>query len=174
MCKLHIAGVVNDSITDGPGLRFTVFTQGCPHGCEGCHNPQTHPFEGGEETTAEALCVRVAANPLLTGVTLSGGEPFCQAAALVPFARFVRERGLELAAYTGYTWEQLQRLDSDARELVSLCHVIVDGRFELARRSLSLRFRGSDNQRILDVAQSLAEGAPRLMCDGRWQTCAAE
>ncbi|NCB04363.1 MAG: anaerobic ribonucleoside-triphosphate reductase activating protein [Clostridia bacterium] len=169
MCKLRIAGTVNDSITDGPGLRFTVFTQGCPHRCAGCHNPQTHAFEGGEEVTAQALCDRIAANPLLTGVTLSGGEPFCQAEALLPVARFARARGLELAVYTGYTWAELTALGEDARTLLALCHVVVDGRFELAQRSLNLRFRGSENQRILDVAQSLAHGAPQLVHDGRWQ-----
>lgn len=166
---IKVAGVIGDSITDGPGIRMTVFVQGCPHHCPGCHNPETHPFEGGQPRTAQELLEKLDKNPLLSGVTLSGGEPFCQAAALLPLAEGVRARGLELAAYSGWTYEQLLAQGGDAENLLRLCHVLVDGPFVLAERSLSLRFRGSKNQRIIDVQRSLAEGRAVLMQDGRWQ-----
>ena len=167
--SISVAGVIGDSITDGPGIRMTVFVQGCPHRCEGCHNPETHPFSGGEPRSAEELLQKIDKNPLLSGVTLSGGEPFCQAAALLPLAEGVRARGLELAAYSGWTYEQLLEQGGDKAALLRLCHVLVDGPFVLAERSLSLRFRGSKNQRILDVQRSLREGRAVLMQDGRWQ-----
>ena len=167
--SISVAGVIGDSITDGPGIRMTVFVQGCPHHCEGCHNPETHPFAGGEPCSAGELLQKIDKNPLLSGVTLSGGEPFCQAAALLPLAEGVRARGLELAAYSGWTYEQLLEQGGDKAALLRLCHVLVDGPFVLAERSLSLRFRGSKNQRILDVQRSLREGRAVLMQDGRWQ-----
>ena len=166
---IYVAGVIGDSITDGPGIRMAVFVQGCPHHCPGCHNPETHPSEGGEARTAQDLLQKLDKNPLLSGVTLSGGEPFCQAAALLPLAEGVRARGLELAAYSGWTYEQLLEQGGDKEALLRLCHVLVDGPFVLAERSLSLRFRGSKNQRIIDVQRSLAEGRAVLMQDGRWQ-----
>lgn len=170
MCKpVLVAGIVGDSITDGPGIRMTVFVQGCPHHCEGCHNPETHPFEGGKPYTPQELLEKLDKNPLLSGVTLSGGEPFSQAGALLPLAEGVRARGLELAAYSGWTFEELVQQGGDALALLSLCNVLVDGRFVLAERSLSLRFRGSRNQRIVDVQKSLAAGEVVLMHDGRWQ-----
>ena len=85
---IKIAGVANDSIVDGPGLRFTIFVQGCPHRCKGCHNPQTHDFNGGKTETTENLIRQILANPLLDGVTFSGGEPFCQSEPLYEIASF--------------------------------------------------------------------------------------
>ena len=169
MMKFRLAGTAQDSIVDGPGLRLTVFVQGCPHHCPGCHNPETHDFAGGREADTQEMLDALDKNPLLSGVTLSGGEPFCQAAALLPLAEGVRARGLELAAYSGWTYEQLLEQGGDKEALLRLCHVLVDGPFVLAERSLSLRFRGSKNQRIIDVQRSLAEGRAVLMQDGRWQ-----
>ena len=160
MGTLRIAGAVNDSIVDGPGFRYVIFTQGCPHGCPGCHNPQTHDFQGGAEVDEELLWQEIAGNPLLSGVTLSGGEPFCQSRALLPLVRRCREKGLHIMAYSGYTLEELLALpDPAVGELLKLCDVLVDGRFVLAQRDLTLRFRGSRNQRILDVPASLRTGA---------------
>jgi len=166
---LRLAGVVPESITDGPGFRFTVFTQGCPHHCPGCHNPQTHDFSGGEEKNVEDLLQQMRKNPLLSGVTLSGGEPFCQAQQLLPLAQAVKADGLELAAYSGYTFEQLVEQGGDMLRLLQLCDVLIDGPFLLEQRSLSLRFRGSRNQRLLDVAESLRQGKAVEIHDGRWQ-----
>ena len=104
---MRIANTVSDSIVDGPGLRFTVFTQGCPHRCPGCHNPDTHDPAGGREAAVEELAEKLLSNPLTDGLTLSGGEPFCQAAECARLAAIAREKGLNVWVYTGYTYERL-------------------------------------------------------------------
>jgi len=166
---LRLAGVVNDSITDGPGIRLTVFVQGCPHHCPGCHNPQTWPFTDGELVSPAEIMAQIAANPLLTGVTFSGGEPLAQADALLPLARLIKQRGLELAIYTGYTFERLLELNDPAiNQLLELTDTLIDGPFILAQRNLELNFRGSANQRILKAAESLAAGQPIPETAERW------
>jgi anaerobic ribonucleoside-triphosphate reductase activating protein len=158
---IRLSGVVRQSIVDGPGLRFTVFTQGCPHHCAGCHNPQTHDFSGGYDGEIDALLREIDKNPLLRGVTLTGGEPFSRAAELLPFVREVRRRGKDVVCYSGYTFEELLEMaktDPDIGELLELLDVLVDGRFELSQRDLTLPFRGSTNQRLLDVPLSLQKG----------------
>ncbi|MCI8855981.1 MAG: anaerobic ribonucleoside-triphosphate reductase activating protein [Clostridiaceae bacterium] len=157
---LRIAGTVGESIVDGPGIRYVIFTQGCPHGCPGCHNPETHDFAGGHEIDTETLLAEIRRNGLVSGVTFSGGEPFEQAEALLPLARQLKADGRHLMAYSGYTYEQLIA-DSRAgvRGLLEQLDLLVDGRYEAEHRSLELRFRGSTNQRVLDVPASLAEGA---------------
>jgi anaerobic ribonucleoside-triphosphate reductase activating protein len=153
---LRTAGFAGDSIVDGPGLRYTIFTQGCPHNCPGCHNPHTHDFGGGALTDITEIAAKIAENPLLDGVTLSGGEPFCQCGALCALLDLLPE-SLNVWCFTGYTFEELiSDGDEDKRELLKRVDVLVDGRFELSRRSLNLRFRGSENQRIIDVKASLA------------------
>ena len=155
---MRIASYIQDSIVDGPGLRFTLFTQGCPHRCPGCHNPQTHDPGGGSEMSVGEIVGLILKNPLTDGVTFSGGEPFAQAEDCAAIARAVRAKGLDVWAYSGYTFEQLLAGTDGMRELLSLCDVLVDGPFVLAERSLSLRWRGSANQRVIDVPRSLAEG----------------
>lgn len=154
---LRVAELINDSIVDGPGLRFTIFTQGCPHHCEGCHNPQTHDPAGGYEISAEAVMDKIKENPLLDGVTFSGGEPFLQAKELLPIARAVKDMGMNVIAYSGFTFEELLKI-KDAAELLHYVDILIDGRFVLAERSLELRFRGSKNQRVLDVKRSFEAG----------------
>ncbi|MCC8162927.1 MAG: anaerobic ribonucleoside-triphosphate reductase activating protein [Lachnospiraceae bacterium] len=150
--ELRIAGTVQDSIVDGPGLRYVIFTQGCPHNCPGCHNPQTHDFTGGSVADTEKILAAIAANPLLGGVTFSGGEPFCQAQALVPIAEAVKSAGQHLMIYTGYLYEDLLKMqDSGVQRLLELADVLVDGPFILAQRNLTLQYRGSDNQRVIDL-----------------------
>lgn len=162
-------GFVGDSIVDGPGLRCTLFCQGCPHACPGCHNPDTHPFSGGKALRLDEVLEKIHAHPLCRAVTFSGGEPFCQAEALAPLAELLREQGYELAAYTGYTYEHLAAHGSPAqKKLLSLLHTLVDGPFLLAQRNLSLRFRGSENQRILNIPASLAAGRPLPETAPRW------
>jgi len=157
---MRIAGYVQDSIVDGPGLRFTLFTQGCPHACPACHNPQTHDPGGGREIETEELISLMLSNPLTDGLTLSGGEPFSQAEECCKLAKAARENGLNVWAYSGWTFEELLQDGRPAiQTLLSLCDVLVDGPFVLRERSLSLRWRGSANQRILDVPKSLAGGA---------------
>ena len=166
---IQLAGIVNDSISDGPGIRLTVFVQGCPHHCPGCHNQQTWDFAGGQPTTTEEIWQQIQQNPLLSGVTFSGGEPMAQAAALLPLAQLIKQAGLELAIYTGYTFEQLLELPEPAvRQLLELCDTLIDGPFILAQRNLELNFRGSANQRILKVTESLAAGQPVLEQSERW------
>ena len=166
--NMRIAGIVNDSIVDGPGLRLAIFAQGCPHHCPGCHNPESHDFAGGSDMDTEKIIARMDANPLLDGITLTGGEPFEQPDACRILADAAHARGLNVWAYSGYTFEQLCAVP-EKRRLLEACDVLVDGPFLLEERSLDLRFRGSKNQRIIDVQRSLAEGQVVLMQDGRWQ-----
>ena len=161
MKELRLAGVILESIVDGPGMRMTIFTQGCPHNCKGCHNPETHDFSGGYISHPENILKRIDADKLLRGVTFSGGEPFMQPAALAELAEEVHKRGLDVVTYTGFTFEELvASFDkfSDRRLLLEQTDYLIDGKFILEQRSLELRFRGSANQRILDVKKSLAEG----------------
>ncbi|MGI6029779.1 MAG: anaerobic ribonucleoside-triphosphate reductase activating protein [Candidatus Heteroscillospira sp.] len=161
---MRIANYIQDSIVDGKGLRFTLFTQGCPHNCPGCHNPQTHDFSGGQERTTQELIEIILKNPLTDGVTFSGGEPFAQAGACAEIARAVREKGLNIWAYSGWTFEQLLNGTKEQRELLELCDVLVDGPFILEQRSLNLKWRGSTNQRVIDVPASLKAGEAVLCC----------
>ncbi len=156
---MRVAGTVSDSITDGPGLRFAVFLQGCPHRCPGCHNPGTWASDGGTEISADELSEKLDGNPLADGLTLSGGEPFCQAAECAELARLAHGRGKSVWTYTGFTWEQLLDMDDpDRNALLAQTDVLVDGRFLEEERSYELRFRGSRNQRLIDVPASLREG----------------
>lgn len=168
LLPLQLAGFVGDSIVDGPGLRCVVFCQGCPHHCPGCHNPGALPFEGGRQTTPASLLEQIHLYPLCRGVTFSGGEPFAQPEPLAALARMLKAEGYELAAYSGYTFEQLQGGSAPQRQLLALLDVLVDSPFELARRNLTLRFRGSENQRILHVPKSLAAGSPVWHTATRW------
>lgn len=158
---IRIAGVIRQSIVDGPGLRLVVFSQGCPHGCPGCHNPETHDFGGGYDCNIGKILRLMDQNPLLTGITLSGGEPFARAGELIPLVREVRARGKNVWCYTGYTFEELLALGEeqpDVPALLRLCDVLVDGRFVEAEKDLTLWFRGSRNQRVIDVGRSLDAG----------------
>ena len=158
---VRVAGLIQDSIVDGPGLRFVVFTQGCDRCCEGCHNPETWDINGGTDITAEKIIAEMLGNPLTDGLTLSGGEPFSQAAECVKVASAARGEGLNVWVYTGYTFEELlTRAESEqaVKELIGLTDVLVDGKFLLAERTLSLKWRGSRNQRVLDCQKSIAAG----------------
>lgn len=151
MSKLRIAGVVNDSIVDGEGLRFTIFTQGCMHDCKGCHNPKTHPLNGGHEADTDELFERIKKNGLLSGVTFSGGEPMLQVKPLLDLARRIKaETDLNIIIYSGYTHEELLEFkNDDINELLSHCYQLIDGRFVEEEKDLTLDFRGSKNQRII-------------------------
>ncbi|MBQ9989143.1 MAG: anaerobic ribonucleoside-triphosphate reductase activating protein [Clostridia bacterium] len=153
---LKISGVVEESITDGPGIRTVIFTQGCPHRCPGCHNPQTHDFSAGFYADGEAILASVAENPLIRGVTFSGGEPFCQAQALCELAQRLRDMGKNIWVYSGYTHEELLekgREEPAVSRLLSLCDVLVDGPYLQAERDLTLTFCGSRNQRIIRLRE---------------------
>lgn len=156
---IRIFGTAEDSIVDGPGIRFAVFTQGCPHHCPGCHNPESHPFEGGHTVDTAQIIAQMTQNPLLDGLTLSGGDPMCQPEACLELAKGAKAAGLNVWCYTGYTWEALLRENDPARmALLQAVDVLVDGPFILAQRSLELKFCGSRNQRLIDVPRSLTAG----------------
>lgn len=159
--ELRIAGTVNDSIVDGPGIRFTIFTQGCPHNCKGCHNPQTHDFSGGTIVDTDELLAKIRENPLLDGVTFSGGEPFCQAEALAHLGRQIKDLGLNIVTYTGYTFEKLLAEGNKNHwyELLEVTDNLIDGPFILEQKDWNIRFRGSSNQRYIDCKASLASGS---------------
>ena len=167
--NIRIAGTVTDSIVDGPGYRYTIFAQGCPHHCPGCHNPQSHDFEGGRTVDTETILRQVRENPLLDGITLSGGEPFCQPEACRALAEAARDLGLSVWCYTGYTWEKLMQEADPARlALLDAVDVLVDGPFILAQKSLELKFCGSRNQRLIDVKKTRQAGQVTLWQPDSW------
>lgn len=147
---MRVYGLVHDSIVDGTGLRFVCFVQGCPHHCPGCHNPDSHDFNGGTEMTTDEVIEKMLSNPLTDGLTLSGGEPFEQAEDCMVIARAAHDHGLNVWCYTGYTLEHLMEHGTgDQIALLAEIDVLVDGRFILSERSLSLPWRGSRNQRVI-------------------------
>ena len=155
---MRVAGLIQDSIVDGPGFRFVVFLQGCKLQCEGCHNPDAWDMDGGIEMTVDEIVAQMLSNPLTDGLTLSGGEPFLQAHECISLAIAARDNNLNVWIYTGFTIEELMGLaenDEEIRRLLELTHVVIDGKFILKERTLSLRWRGSKNQRIIDVQKSL-------------------
>lgn len=152
--KLKVSGIIEESIVDGPGLRFSVFTQGCPHCCPGCHNPGTHDFDGGYEMDIDEIFRQFKANPLLSGITFSGGEPFCQPEPLYHLGKKVKAMGKTIVLFSGYTWEQLiekSHQEIYVKQLLSIGDILIDGPFIEALKDLELLFRGSSNQRIIEL-----------------------
>ncbi len=159
--KLRVAGVITESVVDGPGIRTVVFAQGCPRACKGCHNPETLDPAGGQVMEESAILSLIEKTKLVKGVTFSGGEPFMQAAAFARLGKKIREKGLDIMTYTGYTWEELLEIgqeDPAVRKLLEITDYLVDGPFIESQKDLTLAFRGSANQRIIDVRKSLQKG----------------
>jgi anaerobic ribonucleoside-triphosphate reductase activating protein len=159
--KIKLFGTANDSIVDGPGIRYAVFVQGCPHNCEGCHNPNSHDVNGGYWEDTDNIIEAIKKNPLLDGVTLSGGEPFMQARECAEIAKKAHETGLNVVTYTGFTFEEILNKANDENnfsELLENTDILVDGRFMLELKSIDLNFKGSSNQRLIDVKSSLDNG----------------
>jgi len=158
---MRIAGLVQDSIVDGPGFRFTVFTQGCPHNCQGCHNPDTHDPDGGREMTVKQVIDAMLSNPMTDGLTLSGSDPFVQAADCAEIAKAAHKNGLNVWTYTGWTYEKLWSLseqDEGIKALLNETDVLVDGPFILSQKSYDVPWRGSKNQRLIDMKATLESG----------------
>ena len=154
--SIRISGITPESIVDGEGIRYVIFTQGCPHHCVGCHNPQTHSFDGGKLVLIEDILDDISKRKKwIDGITISGGEPFCQTDQCSIIAERAQELGLTVWCYTGYLFENLYRQGS---ELLKHIDVLVDGPFVQNERSLELNFRGSRNQRVIDIPKSLKEG----------------
>ncbi len=155
---IRIAGYVNDSVVDGPGIRFTIFTQGCPYACPGCHNKHTWDNDGGTDVSIESLIDIWRKNPLLDGITLSGGEPLVQKEKLLPLINAARGDGLNIVMYTGSTYEKLvSENDPLTNEILSKIDYLIDGRFILREINVDLLYRGSNNQRIIDMQKSTPE-----------------
>jgi anaerobic ribonucleoside-triphosphate reductase activating protein len=152
---IRVSGLVPESIVDGPGIRFVLFTQGCEKNCPGCHNPKTHDKNGGYEMSIDEIIAKIKSNPLIDGVTFSGGEPFLQAAPLVLLAREIKKLGLNLIVYSGYTHAELREIPS-AKELLDLTDVLIDGEFVENEKSLELRFRGSKNQQVIKLTDAIS------------------
>ena len=155
--SLRVAGVIEESIVDGPGIRFVLFLQGCRLRCPGCQNPQTWDFDGGTLVPSDEVLARIRENPLVHGVTFSGGEPFEQAEALLPLAKELKAQGYHLMAFSGFTLEQLVQ-KPECQALLEQLDLLVDGPFIEAQKSLDLRFRGSRNQRILNMPSTRENG----------------
>lgn len=159
--EIRIAGITKDSVVDGPGIRLVVFAQGCPHQCEGCHNPQTHDPNGGIVMDTDEIINIVDQAKLIRGVTFSGGEPFLQVEPFSILAKTIRARGYTIVTYTGFVFEELVALSlrrPAVRRLLANTDILIDGRYIAAQRDLRLAFRGSRNQRLIDVQRSLAAG----------------
>ena len=156
--QIKIAGIVKESIVDGPGIRLVVFTQGCVHNCIGCHNPETHSFDEGYYININEIIEMVKGNPLLDGITFSGGDPFHQGRVCGILAKEIKKMGLNVITYTGYTYEEIiNEIDINIgwKELFFETDILVDGKFDIDKKNLLLKFRGSENQRIIDVKKSL-------------------
>lgn len=146
---MKVMNILHDSVVDGEGLRTVVFFAGCPHGCPGCHNPTSWNMSNGKEMSVGEIMQEIESNPL-TDVTFSGGEPFIQAREVVKLAEEVKKLGKNIWVYSGFTYEEiLHSKDPYKIILLELCDVLVDGRFLIEERNLSLLFRGSNNQRII-------------------------
>lgn len=161
---LRIAGIVKESITDGRGIRYTVFTQGCPHNCAGCQNPESHSFDGGREKDINTIFREFKKNPLLKGISFSGGEPFCQPGELAELARMVHSTGKDVTVYSGWTYEELLAMeDENVAALLKETDVLVDGKYDEKLRNLELHFRGSENQRLIDMNKTRETGEVQLL-----------
>ena len=155
---LRVVDIVEGTSVDGPGLRTSIYFGGCMHHCPGCHNASTWPLDSGEEMTVEQLMEFVERAGL--PVTFSGGDPLLQIDSLIPLARDIRSRGLSIWLYTGYTFEQILASPYLSR-ILPLVDVIVDGQFKIDLRDTALLFRGSSNQRLIDVAHWLSTSTIR-------------
>ncbi|MEQ8154010.1 MAG: anaerobic ribonucleoside-triphosphate reductase activating protein [Clostridiaceae bacterium] len=159
--KIRLSGIAYESLVNGPGIRRVFFSQGCVHNCESCFNPDTHDFYGGEVMDMDELIRDVKQNPMIKGVTFSGGDPFEQADKFAYMASEFRKAGLNIWTYTGYTFEYIINHIGERhgwKELIDNIDVVVDGKFEKDNMEEGLRFRGSKNQRIIDVRESLRKG----------------
>jgi len=149
---IRVQDITYSSAVDGTGFRDVLFVNYCPHRCEGCHNQQTWEIENGKDMTVNEVyeCLTKSS---ITNVTFSGGEPFCQPKALKKLAEMIKNAGKTIWVYSGYTFEQLMD-DDDKKALLLQCDVLVDGRYVEKEAKLNMRFKGSENQRIIDVKKS--------------------
>lgn len=165
--RIRVCGIEPESIVDGPGFRYVLFVQGCPHRCHGCHNPESWDKNGGFDMTPAEIFSEIKANRNLRGVTFSGGEPFEQVPALIELGQMIKESGLTLMSFSGYTLEELMaRHDADTDRLLDMLDILVDGRFIESQRDLTLVYRGSTNQRVIDMNRTRETGKVVLYHSG--------
>lgn len=171
--KIRLAAPLQqDSIVDGEGIRTVIWTQGCTHNCFGCHNPETHDMRGGELVDVDEINEQIRELEGQDGITFSGGDPMFQIDACLHIAKTAKECGLNVWCYTGFTFEELMKMSDKNQSLIEflkLIDVLIDGKFMIEQKSFNIKFRGSRNQRIIDVKKSLknkkAVLIPRLMND---------
>lgn len=155
---IRLSGIAYESLVNGPGIRRVFFSQGCKHNCKGCFNQDTHDFNGGEQMVIDDLIKETLNNPIIKGVTFSGGDPFERAEEFSYMAREFKKSGLNIWCYSGYTFEEIiekSKLNKDFRELINNIDVLVDGKFIEEEKDEEIKYRGSRNQRIIDVKKSL-------------------
>lgn len=163
---IRLAGIIYESLVNGPGMRRVFFAQGCKHNCKGCFNPETHDFDGGEIKDMDDLVKDTLDNPMIKGVTFSGGDPLEQAEKFAYMAKKFKEKGLNVWSYTGYTYEEILRCKDNRvgwNDFINNIDVLVDGEFQIDKKDENLKYRGSSNQRIIDVKESLAQDKVVLM-----------
>ncbi|MCM1222538.1 MAG: anaerobic ribonucleoside-triphosphate reductase activating protein [Lachnospiraceae bacterium] len=159
---MNVAGINFESVADGEGVRVVIYVSGCLHNCKGCHNPTSHSFTAGQpftEQLQEEIITYINNTPFISGLTLSGGDPMYSAEEITPFVRALRQanKNVTVWIYSGFSYEEILE-NSEMLELLSVCDVLVDGRFILEQRDMTLSYKGSRNQRIIDVQQSLQCG----------------
>lgn len=153
---MKISGIVEESIVDGPGIRFTVFFQGCIHNCYKCHNPDTHDINKGKEMSINEIINKLKEVPYTDGVTLSGGDPLMQIDDCVELCKKIKEMDLNIIVYTGYTYDAILKMSNPKyRELLNYIDYLVDGPFIYSLLDLSLKYKGSSNQRIIDIKETI-------------------
>ena len=154
--ELRVAGIVKESVVDGPGFRYVIFVQGCTHGCRGCHNPDTHALDGGYAVDTDSLVGDIKQSRCIDGVTFSGGEPFLQAEAFIHIAEKLKELNINIVCYTGFTFEEwIQSRNESHMKLLRLTDMLIDGPYVEELKDLGLTYRGSKNQRVIDVKSSI-------------------
>lgn len=164
--QIRLANIIPESLVNGPRMRRVYFSQGCTHNCPGCFNMETHDFEGGKLYDVAKLAEDVVSNPIIKGITFSGGDPFQQALPFYYLGRIIKRfrPDIDIWAYTGYTFEYLSTYkypdepEINKRSLLSIVDTLVDGRFDISKKDENLKFRGSSNQRIIDVKESIFTG----------------
>ena len=164
--SIRLSGITKESVVDGLGIRYVLYAQGCPHHCKGCHNPSTHSFEGGELTDIETIISDIKKHPMMDGLTCSGGECFEQAEQFALMAKEVKAMGLDVWAYTGYTLDEIMQYKNERRgwnDFLKYLDVLVDGKYEEGNKDWALCFRGSGNQRIIDMQKTLHTGKINLL-----------
>lgn len=152
--KVNLAGVKKDSVVDGPGIRYVIFAQGCKHNCRGCHNPSTHSFNINNEMDVDDLIEEIKSLKYIDGVTFSGGDPFYQPKEFAYIAKRLKENNIHIISYSGFTFESLYK-NKETKELLENIDVLIDGPFIDNKKSLKLAFRGSENQRVVSVKESI-------------------